>query len=98
MHMHPTAPPPLPPPLPPPPRPVAFRIYDADDDGFVTPADLLRQLGQTNKRGLSGAQLEAIVSSTMATFDADGDGRLAFPEFRALLSASSTERNKALNF
>ena len=34
----------------------------------------------------------------MATYDADGDGALCFGEFRALLSASSTERNKSLNF
>jgi hypothetical protein len=86
--------------LPPciPPRAVAFRIYDADDDGFVTRADLLRQLQQTNRRGLSPAQLEQIVGSTMVAFDADGDGQLCFQEFRALLSASSTERNKALHF
>jgi Ca2+-binding EF-hand superfamily protein len=80
------------------PRAVAFRIYDADDDGFVTRADLLRQLQQTNRRGLSPAQLEQIVGSTMVAFDADGDGQLCFQEFRALLSASSTERNKALHF
>lgn len=47
------------------PPPVAFRIYDADDDGFVTRADLLRQLQQTNRRGLSAGQLEEIVSSTV---------------------------------
>lgn len=61
-------------------------------------ADLLRQLQQTNRRGLSGPQLEAIVDSTLATYDADGDGQLCFEEFRALLSAASTERNKALAF
>jgi Ca2+-binding EF-hand superfamily protein len=64
----------------------------------VTNQDLLRQLSQTNKRGLSPAQLEQIAASTVAAFDADGDGQLSFEEFKALLSASSTERNKALNF
>jgi serine/threonine-protein phosphatase 2B regulatory subunit len=77
---------------------VAFRIYDADDDGFVTRADLLHQLQQTNRRGLAQPQLEQIVGSTLAAFDSDGDGQLSYEEFRALLSASSTERNKALNF
>lgn len=47
---------------------VAFRVYDADDDGFVTRADLLRQMQQTNRRGLSAGQLEEIVSSTVRTF------------------------------
>jgi len=77
---------------------VAFRIYDADDDGFVSRADLLRHLAATNRRGLSEAQLEQIMAHTVAAFDADGDGKLCYQEFRALLSASSTERNKALNF
>ncbi|PSC70940.1 calcineurin B [Micractinium conductrix] len=76
----------------------AFRIYDADSDGLVSRADLLHQLSSTNRRGLSPAQLEQIVAHTMATYDADGDGALCFGEFRALLSASSTERNKSLNF
>ena len=86
---------------PPPPAPrctaVAFRMYDTDDDGFVTPADLLRQLQQTNRRGLATPQLEQIVQHTVQTFDADQDGQLSFDEFRTLLSASSTERNKTLD-
>ena len=55
-----------------------------------------RSLGQWE--GRLGRQLEQIVGSTMSAFDADGDGQLCFQEFRALLSASSTERNKALHF
>ena len=80
-----------------PPPAVAFRIYDADDDGFVAPADLLRQLQATNRRGLSAAQLQQVVAATVAEFDADRDGRLNFDEFRALAAAASSgERAKAL--
>lgn len=77
---------------------VAFRIFDADEDQYVTHLDLLRWLQATNKRGLSVAQLEQIVHNTMAQFDEDGDGQLSYPEFRTMVSASSTERNLAFNF
>lgn len=77
---------------------VAFRIYDADADGYVCPADLVRQLQATNRRGLSPAQLEQVVAATVAEFDADKDGRLCYDEFRALAAASGGERAKALAF
>ena len=63
----------------------------------MTREDLLRQLQATNQRGLSLAQLESIVHNTLAQFDRDGDGRLAYEEFRAMV-ASSTERNEQLSF
>lgn len=75
---------------------VAFRIFDADEDQYVTAADLLRWLQATNRRGLSQAQLEQIVHSTVSQCDEDGDGQLSYQEFRQLVSASSTERNMSL--
>ena len=77
---------------------VAFRIYDADGDGLVTADDLLRQLAATNKRGLSGAQLQQIVEHSLGAYDVDGDGALSFAEFRELLTASTTERTRQLAF
>lgn len=77
---------------------VAFRVFDADEDQFVTQEDLLRWLRATNRRGLSDAQLEQILHSTIAQFDEDGDGQLSYPEFRSMVSAASTERNMGLAF
>jgi hypothetical protein len=77
---------------------VAFRIFDSDEDRYVTNEDLLRWLQATNKRGLSAAQLQQIVHNTMVQYDEDGDGQLSYEEFRAMVSASSTERNLALHF
>lgn len=76
-------------------RAVAFRVFDADEDAYVTSDDLLRWLHATNRRGLSGEQLEQIVGSTLAQFDEDGDGQLCYAEFRQLVCASSTDRNSA---
>eukprot|EP00887_Chlorella_sp_A99_P005234 scaffold1.g5234.t1 len=58
----------------------AFRVYDSDGDGFVSAQDVLQQLVATNRRGLSMAQLEQIVLTTIAEYDGDGDGRLSWPE------------------
>ena len=77
---------------------VAFRIFDADEDDFVTDQDLLRWLQATNKRGLSLPQLEQIVANTMHQYDEDQDGQLSYEEFRTLVSASSTEGNLDLHF
>ncbi len=63
----------------------------------MTSEDLLRWLQATNKRGLSGTQLEQIVHNTMVQFDEDGDSQLSYAEFRSMVSAS-TEKNLSLTF
>lgn len=68
-----------------PPQPVAFRIFDEDADGAVTAADLLRYLSATNSRGLDSNALLQIANSVIAAHDRDGDGRLCYQEFCALL-------------
>lgn len=68
---------------------VAFSIFDADADGYVTHDDMLAVLLATNRRGLSSSQLAQIVQATVAAFDADGDGRLCAAEFRAMISCAA---------
>lgn len=68
---------------------VAFRLFDANGDGFIDRSELLTVLQATNKRGMTVAQLAQIVDSTMARWDTAQEGRLAYPAFKSLLSASS---------
>jgi hypothetical protein len=43
----------------------------------------------TNKRGMTPQQLQGIVASMMREWDKGGSGRLAYSDFRELLTASA---------
>uniref|UniRef100_A0A0D3FQK3 EF-hand domain-containing protein n=1 Tax=Oryza barthii TaxID=65489 RepID=A0A0D3FQK3_9ORYZ len=60
----------------------AFRVFDRDGDGFVSAAELrsvLRRLGMEE-----GARHGDCVRM-IAAHDGDGDGRISFQEFRAMM-------------
>ncbi|XP_040378544.1 calmodulin-like protein 2 [Oryza brachyantha] len=60
----------------------AFYVFDRDEDGYVGAAELwnvLRRLGMAE-----GARYGDCVRM-IAAYDGDGDGRISFPEFRAMM-------------
>ncbi|KAF0910973.1 hypothetical protein E2562_005363 [Oryza meyeriana var. granulata] len=60
----------------------AFCVFDRDDDGYVTVAELgsaLRRLGMEE-----GARHDDCVRM-IAAYDGDGDGRISFREFRSMM-------------
>lgn len=59
----------------------AFRVYDVDGDGYVSPSDLREVLRMMVGTNLNEAQLQHIVEKTVAEHDADKDGRLSPAEF-----------------
>lgn len=66
---------------------VVFQMYDADDDGLVTREDLVRQLLETNSRGMATDNVESIAQATLKAFDYDGDGALNYGEFVQLITS-----------
>ncbi|WP_018353321.1 EF-hand domain-containing protein [Longispora albida] len=60
----------------------AFRVHDADGDGFVT-KDEMTTLMQT----LGDAPTAEEIDAAYAKSDANGDGKLDFAEFKALYGA-----------
>lgn len=68
---------------------VVFEMYDADGDGLVKEDDLVRQLQETNSRGLEPEKLCSIVRAALQAFDADGDGALNYGEFVHLITSQS---------
>lgn len=60
---------------------ISFKAFDADGDGYVTPAELKAVLN-----GVPGAKLsDADIADIVARCDLDGDGKLNFDEVIAAM-------------
>ena len=56
---------------------IAFKLYDKDRDGFITKSEM-----EKISKNLSKEQIDKV----FARFDADGDGRLSYAEFRKMMN------------
>jgi len=59
----------------------AFRIYDIDNDGFVSNGELYQVLKMMVGNNLKDTQLQQIVDKTILLYDKDKDGKISFQEF-----------------
>merc|ERR1711899_508456 len=59
----------------------AFRIYDMDNDGFVSNGELFQVLKMMVGNNLKDTQLQQIVDKTIILYDKDNDGKISFDEF-----------------
>ncbi|CAN6280839.1 unnamed protein product [Urochloa humidicola] len=65
----------------------AFYVFDRDEDGFVSADELwnvMRRLGMMAGGGGGAAELDEC-RRMIAAHDGDGDGRISFREFRAMM-------------
>ncbi|CAI8037446.1 Protein phosphatase 2B regulatory subunit cnb-1, partial [Geodia barretti] len=60
---------------------VAFRIYDINQDGFISNGELFQVLKTMVGNNLTEKQLQEIVDKTILYADKDGDGKISFQEF-----------------
>lgn len=60
---------------------VAFRIYDIDQDGFISNGELFQVLKTMVGNNLTEKQLQEIVDKTILYADKDGDGKISYEEF-----------------
>ncbi len=67
---------------------VAFKIYDVDQDGFVSKKDLSQVLKLMVGEHLNESQLSTIVNKTIEDGDEDGDEKLSYKEFSEVFASS----------
>ncbi|XP_020034817.1 calcineurin subunit B type 2 [Castor canadensis] len=63
----------------------AFRIYDIDKDGFISNGELFQVLKMMVGDNLKDWQLQQLVDKTIIVLDKDGDGKISFEEFCAVV-------------
>jgi len=64
----------------------AFRVYDIDNDGFISNGELFQVLKMMVGSNLTDVQLQQIVDKTILEGDKDKDGKISYPEFKGMLS------------
>lgn len=62
-----------------------FKVYDINEDGFISNGDLFSVLKMMIGSNLNDVQLQQLVDRTMIKADTDGDGKLSFDEFHKMV-------------
>jgi len=68
-----------------------FKVYDVDNDGFISNADLFHVLKAMVGSNLNDVQLQQLVDRTILQGDKDKDGKLSYEEFKDMIKESELE-------
>ncbi|RSH83827.1 Calcineurin subunit B [Saitozyma podzolica] len=74
----------------------AFKVYDMDRDGFISNGELYLVLKQMVGNNLKDQQLQQIVDKSIMEADKDGDGKLSFEEFTAMVASTDIVKQMTL--
>jgi len=69
----------------------AFKVYDVNNDGYISNGDLFRILKIMVGDNLNDTQLQQLVDRTILQADKDKDGRLSKQEFLDFIAGSDIE-------
>ena len=75
----------------------AFKIYDVDKDGFISNGELFTVLKMMVGNNLKDSQLQQIVDKTIIYADKDGDGKINFEEFCAVVEGLDIHKKMVVN-
>lgn len=59
----------------------AFKVYDLNEDGFITQEELYSVLKLMVGKNLTDEQVQTIAKSTLQRADKDKDGKISLDEF-----------------
>jgi len=72
----------------------AFKVYDIDQDGYISNGELFQVLKMMVGTNLKDVQLQQIVDKTILIADTDGDGKISFEEFSAMVGTNTDFHNR----
>ncbi|KAG9509022.1 Calcineurin subunit B type 2 [Fragariocoptes setiger] len=76
---------------------VAFRIYDMDNDGFISNGELFQVLKMMVGNNLKDGQLQQIVDKTILFADKDEDGKISFDEFCSVVGNTDIHKKMVVD-
>lgn len=68
-----------------------FKLYDVDNDGFISNADLFHVLKTMVGNNLNDVQLQQLVDRTILQGDLDKDGKLSYAEFKNMVKETDID-------
>ncbi|KAF2672602.1 putative CNB1-calcineurin B, regulatory subunit [Microthyrium microscopicum] len=74
----------------------AFKVYDIDRDGYISNGELFVVLKMMVGSNLKDQQLQQIVDKTIREADLNGDGKIDFHEFQAMVENTDVSANLTL--
>ncbi|XP_043284883.1 calcineurin subunit B type 2 isoform X1 [Venturia canescens] len=75
----------------------AFRIYDMDNDGFISNGELFQVLKMMVGNNLKDTQLQQIVDKTILFADKDEDGQISFEEFCSVVGNTDIHKKMVVD-
>lgn len=75
----------------------AFRIYDIDNDGYISNGELYQVLKMMVGNNLQPNQLQQIVDKTIIYADKDQDGKISFDEFCAIVGHTDIHKKMVVD-
>eukprot|EP01084_Bolivina_argentea_P204080 348458_1 len=76
----------------------AFRIYDMEDDGFISRKNLFNVLKLVIGEKFNDVSIQSIVSDTFANCTVNSDGNIDYHEFHSIVGVSDIAANFTIHF